>query len=931
MKCLIIRRMATIIFLCSLHFTVFAQADYLRMMKDFSYNFYDVVDAAEEYFSKNDKGKGSGYKQYMRWRYHNEGSYGPSGDRLAVDHRIAAKTYENYLKNTAVSTKKANQPTWKELGPYYSAAYEGSIPTGSGRVEDFWVNPTNNNEIFMSSKSGGFWKTTDEGKNWINTTDNLIAAGVNTIAVNPFDHNEVLINVQNPKNEVTHGIYRSTDRGNTWQLSNFNPTSTELGGFQNSGRVLVIKYHPMVKDLILIGTNRGVFRSDDNLFDDIDHVKNEFQSYHDIEFHPSNTDIVYLINTSLPKIWISNNQGVSFDTSTIISSPMPSPGQQIAVSPVAPDNLWYASTEGVWKSTNRGISFSFMVMPSKYMSEFCVSDVDATKQLLGFVDLYRTTTEDSLIVSTSGFAAIHPEQYIHDDAQVLNCLNGIFYAGTDGFLAKTLDNGVTWIRLNETGTAIRENYFIALSQGDNKYYATGCQDNGSSVHYKDNWHQIGGGGDGMECIIHPLNDSWLITSTQSDKHLGKENGRVRAGNRTNGTWWEPFFDDPNDPMRLISFAGNTLSVANDYQMDWQVVGDHGLGRVQSADISNQNSAVMIANYGAKIKLSTNGGQSWSDIKNNLPLTNISTLRINPNNDQVFIVATKSYTHDNEKVFISFDRGQKWDNITHDLGNMPVYSIEIDNSPQRNIYLGTELGIFTKPMYGNGSNNWTAYNKGLPNVSVMDMEIHYGSNELFAATWGRGTWKVDLVGKASYPKITSTKISDGPTNILPTVGSDQEVTCIIQYNGTLTNVELLWSDNGPSFTNKIQMVNTTGDTWVTTSPLPSESIGQRLFFKVQATGSNNDTSETYKFTYKVKDGSFINGDVNMDGTLNILDASNLSQFIVRRKIAGDCRNIDASQEICIDLADINRDDNINMLDAYQIARCAVNLPDAICPN
>ena len=54
--------------------TVSAQQtiSYQEMMDDNSYNFYEVVELAEQYFEANGRGKGSGFKPYERWKSENE-------------------------------------------------------------------------------------------------------------------------------------------------------------------------------------------------------------------------------------------------------------------------------------------------------------------------------------------------------------------------------------------------------------------------------------------------------------------------------------------------------------------------------------------------------------------------------------------------------------------------------------------------------------------------------------------------------------------------------------------------------------------------------------------------------------------------------------------------------------------------------------------
>jgi len=924
---LVLRLVIFSILLFQVHFYSFAQASYQVMMDDYSYNFYEVVEAAEEHFSKNTKGKGSGYKQYIRWRYLNEGKYAPNGNRKNVDHRVSVKAYEEYLNTRPLSAKKSVQNTWQELGPDYSVWYDNRGPNGVGRVDDFWVNPTNENELFLTSQSGGFWKTNNGGANWFNTTDNLVATGVNTMSVNPFNNNEILINIRNPANALTYGVYKSTNRGNNWQSSNFIPDDNKTEDINSLRMIFTIEHHPKIQNMVFIGANTGLYRSVDNLLNNY-LVSDIGQDVIDIEFHPTDPSIIYMIGRNNNKIYRSNDEGLNFDL--IYSIPTnDTRGQRIDVSAASPNNLWYASSGGVWKSTNNGGSFQFIVKPTKSIYEFAVSDTDPTKQLMGHVDVYRTTTENVLVQSTNWYST-DQSKYIHADLRSIDCIDGIFYAGTDGFLVKTEDAGISWTRLNEKGTAIRENYNIAVSQGNNQYFMTGSQDNGMSVHYNDEWYEILAG-DGLQSIIHPINESWLWTGWgKGDRVFMKNRGHVHVTGFSTGVSSESFFSDPNDPMHLYAFDTNGLSESNGYDLNWQVIGSHGLGMTSSADISYHNPNVFIAaNYDGIVKLSTNKGQNWNDISGSLDLPSVKVVKINPNDDQVFIAASESFAVDGLKVFVTFDRGQNWENITHNLGSMPILSVEIDHTAQQNIYLGTELGIFTKPLYG--SNTWTKYADGLPNVTVRDMDIHRGSNELFAATWGRGSWKVDLVGRENYPKIKKTIMSEGPTDELPKVGEPQYITSIIEYNGNLSKVELLWSDGDASFDHKISMMNIAGNTWQSTTPLPS-CEQQRIFFKVQATGSQNDLSETYKFTYKVKgEPTNVRGDVNNDGVVRINDAYKIAKYSVNLISDFNCNTNTTQDEICDKVADYNCDGVVNILDAANVAQCVVGLNTPHCPN
>ena len=130
---------------------------------------------------------------------------------------ILAKPQNALSKNPDLATTLGERNFlfgWRELGPHTITNVTGHYSAGIGRIEDIWVNPDNENLIYISSRSGGFWKTTDGGGEWTgNSTDFLPATGVNTFSVKPDNPNHILINLRNARNGYSHGVYRSTDGG----------------------------------------------------------------------------------------------------------------------------------------------------------------------------------------------------------------------------------------------------------------------------------------------------------------------------------------------------------------------------------------------------------------------------------------------------------------------------------------------------------------------------------------------------------------------------------------------------------------------------------------------------------------------------------------------------------------------------------------------
>ena len=824
-----------------------------ELANDYKVNIYDVAEEAETYFKNIDKTKkGSGWKKYQRWLFENEPKFYPSGDRMEVDPHYTAKAYKTFLRNNPSLKKLIFEEGWEELGPYYIEQVTGHYAVGLGRVESFYIDH-DPNIIYLGSRSGGFWKTSNGGETWSNTTDDLIATGVNTIAVDPNNSNKILINVRNSNNGTSHGVYQSVDGGDSWEITNFNPDSLNWGGLGTNDRINLIKYHPTISGLIFIGTSRGLYRSSDNLMT-WNLIGQPWDNFSQIDFHPTNNSIVYVSRTDEDSnILISNDTGINFSDSGSITNNF---NIKISISNNCENCIFLASSDGIWKSTDLGVNFD--LVSGEYIDEisnygaFAVSDVNSDVILYGDIDTHMSYNGGANFEKTTFWAKGNSNYdqtgaYVHADLRGAVCIDGVFWVNTDGLLCKSEDNGVTWEIFE--GQSIRENYNLGVSQSNHFRTISGSQDNGTSIKTENTWIEFYGA-DGMEGIIHPLNDDWMIGSVQfGGKRRTKDGGITQdgGGNLENGAWIAPLFYDPNDQMKIYAI-GDKVTVSEDFGSTYSNLGTpFGLTEsINYATIAENNSNNIVVTRLSQIKLSTDGGLTFNSINSNLPNNFITDVVFDPNNDDVIIVTYGSYIADNSKVYISYNQGLNWENITYNLEDLPVRSVVIDHTENSNIYLGTEIGVYKKSML---SDTWELYSQGLPNMSILELDIVYGSNTLRAATWGRGLWEYSLSGREDYPSILTTRISNPPSDNQPKEGIDQFVTSTIQYNETLVNVYVEWSSGLSS--DIIQMNSTLEGLWVSETSIPNFSEGSKVFFKVFAESENGLISETYKFMYSVR--------------------------------------------------------------------------------
>jgi len=464
----------------------------------------------------------------------------------------------------------------------------------------------------------------------------------------------------------------------------------------------------------------------------------------------------------------------------------------------------------------------------------------------------------------------------------------LFYVGTDGCLAKSEDGGVTWQNLMQINAPpIRENYKLGISQSHNKVAISGSQDNGTSIKKPTEWVEAYGA-DGMEGIVLPLNPEYMIGSYQFGGRIRTLNAgtsnTIVTSNGTDGWWEAPLAYDPNDQFKIYDFR-NGVYVSTDFGLNYNYVGtpsflSSNLGnywwQIRNAEIAQNNSDIIIVSRTSEIEKSTDGGISFTNIRNNLPNHMIQDIAINPNDDNDIIVVNASFTDNSEKVFRSINGGASWINITHNIGDIPVHTVVIDHTNNPKIYIGTEVGVYYMPLDGN---NWVLYSPDLPNVAIEELEINYGANTLKAATWGRGLWEYDLVDRASYPSIESTSITDPVSLNSPLEESYQYVTSEIIYDGNLTDVKVIFSINNQSFDNSINMSNASGDVWVSDQAIPNSALsGDKVYFKVIATGANNDTSSTYKLMYKVSEFMYCSSVCLTGTTSDFINQVRLGDFV-----------------------------------------------------
>ncbi len=85
----------------------------------------------------------------------------------------------------------------------------------------------------------------------------------------------------------------------------------------------------------------------------------------------------------------------------------------------------------------------------------------------------------------------------------------------------------------------------------------------------------------------------------------------------------------------------------------------------------------------------------------------------------------------------------WTDISYDLGDQPITGVQFDGATG-NTYVSTDFGVDMLP---NGGTSWVPASGGMPSVAVWGLTLtggaKPGNRTLYAATHGRGIWKLAL--------------------------------------------------------------------------------------------------------------------------------------------------------------------------------------------
>ncbi len=724
--------------------------------------FKSYTNSVESYFSNQDVGKkGSGYKPFKRWQYH-------WSHYLQADGTIAPAQYlwDAWEQKQKMSKSALVVSNWTAKGPFSQ-----SSNSGQGRVNTILVDPNNANIIYVGAPAGGLWKSTDAGVHWTPLTDHLPQIGVSGIAIDPNNSNIIYISTgdDDAGDSYSVGVFKSTDGGATW-----NPTGN-ISGVPNSSNEIVID--PTNSNKVWIATRGGLFLSIDS---GTTWVRKQSGNIKDFKLKPGDPNTVYAVTNDI--FYKSTNGGSNFQQ-VVVGLPDPNTiGRlRVEVTPAAPENVYVLATKpssdryafkGVYKSTNSGASFTKTNQTSDIFGSsqawfdlaFSISPTDANTMFVGVLDIWKSTNGgDNFTKINSWFQ--QTASYTHADIHFLRYYNGVLFAGTDGGVYKSTNNGSTFTDLTKN-MSISQFYKVSVSKQNSNSLSGGLQDNGGFSLHNNVWHNFHGG-DGMDSAADPNQENTFYGFTQFGSALTKTtNGGLTsltiAGapslevgpNDNGGNWVTPLVS--NKSSEIYAGYGQLYKLENG---NWIKISSHPFGGdLDVIEIDPNNSNNIFVARDLNFYKSTNKGATFTYIQTSgVTGVNISSIEVHHTNSNIIWLTTTgsgnsqfpSSGYTGGSIFKSIDGGITFSNITDNLPNEAKFVIRHHPySPNNSIYVGTALGVYYRDDI---TNTWEVFSTNLPNVTVSDLEINPYDNTITAATYGRSIWQSPIPA-VSFPAV-----------------------------------------------------------------------------------------------------------------------------------------------------------------------------------
>lgn len=673
------------------------------------------------------------------------------------------------------------------------------------------IDPVNPDIVWCGTQNfKGIYRSEDQGETWSKKDNGIIDDGISFrgFAIHPENSDIVYAAAElgTLKNGIefnmTKGkIYRTQDAGENWE--------TVWSG-DNMARVLLFNYlHP---DTIYCSTGlfdreaynedieagipggEGIVKSTDggknwsNINTGLDNLY-----CGNLAMHPTNPEILftptgnnawsYPPNNQPGGVFRTNNGGLLWEKVLGADLENNELFAFVAISPSDPDIVYAGSYIAIYRSEDGGDTWTRMAKENG--EGYGPEGINAGFPISAVVD--------------------------PDDPYVLFINN---YGGGN-FVS--YNGGISWKNAS-VGYTGAEIHALAVSKSNDALIYTNAKSGAFSSHNGgQQWEGIQHGesisGAAFSISVNPLNDQSIFASNEHDGTILKSNNGgynwitaynnpvANAEQVEDRQGYKTITFAPSDTT--IAYAGGIMasSLSNDYYdvtgigvaksidggFTWNVHnGDLPIDAYHIADLAispNDANLVYLASYFDGIYKTSNGGDNWTEINQGLSSTDIRSICIDPNNEDILFVGTAS----GAGIYKSIDGGLNFEAANKGillksanmipskhvmqqlqgkitgaaLGVRPteyasnnwsrIMDIVIDPTNSDRIYIADFVsGVYTS---ADGGATWTSMNKGFPNKNVICLDLSVDGSVLYLGTYEAGIFRYVTNNKTPQSQAT----------------------------------------------------------------------------------------------------------------------------------------------------------------------------------
>lgn len=578
------------------------------------------------------------------------------------------------------------------------------------------IDPRNPDIVFVAAEGSawgpggdrGLYQTSDGGKNWTKVLEISENTGINNVLIDPCDPDIMYATAEQRRRHVfskigggpESAIYKSVDGGKNWNKLSGGLPSGHVGGIGiavspvNSNYIYAIIEAGDQKGGFFRSTNKGVS------WEKMSSHSASGQYYNEIYCDPVNADKVYSVETVSQytldggKTWSSlGNNARHVDD------------HALWIDPDDTKHFIIGGDGGLYESFNGGKDYVF-------------------KSNLPVTQFYRVAVDND-----------YPFYNVYGGTQDNNSFGGpvrnTSHAGVGyGEWVVTVGGDGFWQAIDPTDPNI---VYSEWQYGNSVRYD---KRSGETINIKPQPRK------GEDTYKWNWNAPMIISPHKNTRLYVAANKVFRSDDRGNS--WSVISDD-----LTAQLDRNAWKVMGKYWSSDAIQKDVSTSQfgtlVSFAESEVKEDLLYSGSDDGVIQVTENAGQDWTKYNSftGVPeYTYVSDICPSKFDENIVFASFDNRKRDDFKPYIlkSTDKGQKWTSISNNLPeNGTIHSIEQDYVNAKLLFVGTEFGMFFSI---DGGAEWVKFKSGMPTIAVRDIAIQRRENDLAIATFGRGFYILD---------------------------------------------------------------------------------------------------------------------------------------------------------------------------------------------